>query len=369
MKRSVDKAEIESFLRSHEHIEEPHLFDVGSYCGDWCLTAFVGRGGSGEVYSAKHRSLDLKVAVKVLLRDDETTKDRFRREAQILATNSLPVFPRFYGYGEREGRPYIALELLENCPLPSSDRDVAKYLIEVCKGVSYLHSIGLVHRDIKPQNILRRQDGDRPVLIDLGLVKDVTQPPIHRGKSLSVVNGRAVGLGTPKYAAPEQFAGGDISVAADIHALGMLVNECFDGHAKGCWGRIVRRSTSSVPSQRYPDVGGFISAVKRRHLSLMMLVLIGIVLAIGSFLGRPFQRSKALVAPRQTVDKETVVRAEADDKINRQAQISLTLAQQSNIVIQVLNSLTRELKARNDAVKRGSMQGAQNVSDLEKSSR
>lgn len=87
-----------------------------------------------------------------------------------------------------------------------------------------------------------------PVLIDLGLVKDVTLPVVHRGESLSIVNGKAVGVGTPRYAAPEQFAGGEISPAADIHALGMLANDCFGGNPPLPWARIIRRSTSSIPS-------------------------------------------------------------------------------------------------------------------------
>ena len=273
----VKKAEIEAFLKAHEHIEDPHLFDVGKRIGDWRLTAFIGRGGSGEVYRAQHTELAVTAAIKILSRDDKPAKDRFRREAQILAENVLPVFPRFYGFGKIEGRSYIVLELLEYLPLPTTDKEVARYLLNVCVGVDRLHSLGLVHRDIKPQNVLQRESSGQPVLIDLGLVKDVTLPVAHRGESLSIVNGKAVGVGTPRYAAPEQFSGGDISPSADIHALGMLANECFGGNPPRSWTRIIRRSTSSIPSQRYANIAQFARAVKYRHL--VRWVVFGLLVA------------------------------------------------------------------------------------------
>lgn len=267
MRNSINKAEIDAFLRSHEPVEEPQLLDIGQFVGDWQLTAFIGRGGSGEVYSAKHTKLSLNAAIKVLLRDDAQAKDRFRREAQLFADNAIPSFPRFLGFGEAVGRPYMVLELLDPFPLPSKDREIAQYLLKVCKGVERLHALGLVHRDIKPQNILLRSSTGDPVLIDFGLVKDVTLPPAHRGESLSIVNGKAVGVGTPRYAAPEQFAGGEISPPADIHALGMLANDCFLGKPRGAWVRIVRRSTSSIPSQRYGSISEFARAIRRRHVT------------------------------------------------------------------------------------------------------
>ena len=277
----VEKAEIEAFLRAHSHIEDPHLIDVGQNIGEWRITAFIGKGGCGEVYSAKHSALDIVAAIKILSRDDQVAKDRFQREAQVFAENPMPVFPRFFGYGQINGRPYMVIELLEHLPLPSTDRAVAQYLLKISIGVGRLHTLGLVHRDIKPQNILQRGATSEPVLIDFGLVKDVTLPVAHRGESLSIVNGKAVGVGTPKYAAPEQFAGGEISPAADIHALGMLANECFQGRPPRCWGRIIRRSTSSIPSQRYGSVVQFAKAIRHRHwVNHLALLLLGVLVTL-----------------------------------------------------------------------------------------
>ena len=278
----VEKAEIEAFLRAHPHIEDLHLFDVGQNVGEWRITAFIGKGGSGEVYSAKHSALGVVAAIKILSRDDQVAKDRFQREAQVFAENPMPVFPRFFGYGQINGRPYMVIELLEHLPLPSSDRAVARYLQKVCVGVGRLHSLGLVHRDIKPPNILQRGATGEPVLIDLGLVKDVTLPVVHRGESLSIVNGKAVGVGTPRYAAPEQFAGGEISPAADIHALGMLANDCFGGNPPLSWARVIRRSTSSIPSQRYGSVVKFEKAIRYRHwVNYLIALLLGVSVALG----------------------------------------------------------------------------------------
>ena len=280
MRSPVDRESVEAFLSSHEPIDEPHLLADGQIVGEWSIRSFLGRGGNGEVYRATHTLLGIEAAIKVLTRNDELTRTRFRREAQIISTKAHPAFPHFFAFGELDGTPYLVIELLEPYPLPGSDKDVAKYLIRVCEGVACLHGLGLVHRDIKPQNVLRRKGSDQSVLIDLGLAKDITLPPAHEGVSLSIVNGRAVGVGTPKYAAPEQFAGGEISPAADIHALGMLANECFQGKPPRCWGRIIRRSTSSIPNQRYATIVDFVKAIKRRHLLQLVLAIVVPVISV-----------------------------------------------------------------------------------------
>jgi serine/threonine protein kinase len=256
---------LEGFLRSHGPVEEPPLFAAGRVVDGWEVTAFIGRGGSAEVYRVRQRESGTVAAMKVLTRDGEASVERFRREAKILADSRDSAFPRFFSTGEAGGRPYMVLELLEPLPLPEGDRAVADYLLQVCGGVSRLHGLGFVHRDIKPRNILSRASGE-PVLIDLGLVKQYAESPVHEGESLSIVEGHAVGVGTPGYAAPEQLTGGDISPATDIHALGMLANECFGGKPPAAWKSIIRRATSSIPDQRFPSVVAFVSAIRRRHL-------------------------------------------------------------------------------------------------------
>lgn len=258
----------EDFLAAHDDPRPPTVCRDGDVVGDWRITAFLGRGGSGEVYRAEPCAsaggVPSPVALKVLVKDAATARERFVREAALLSRTSNPAFPRFVAKGETAGRPWMATELLELRVLPSADSSVADFMLKLCEGVAALHSMGYVHRDIKPGNILWR--GDFPVLIDLGLAKDITRDFEAEGTSISMVDGHMAGVGTPGYAAPEQMTGDAVSPAADIHALGMLARECFNGTPPPSWERIIRRAVSSVPAYRYPNIAAFVSAVRHRHL-------------------------------------------------------------------------------------------------------
>lgn len=260
-----DGAELDAFLSAHAPVKSDAHFAAGTVVGDWRLTGFLGRGGSSEVYRAVHAVSSKAAAVKMLLRDDAAARARFDREARFVNANEDAAFPRCLGAGEYEGRPFVAMELLEPMELPCTDGAVADYILAVAASVAVLHSQGLVHRDLKPQNVMRRENGDL-VIIDFGLLKPFSMGAEDRlPLSISVVAGKAVGVGTPRYSAPEQFGGGDITPAADIHALGAIVDECFKGNLPRCWERIVRRATSSIPGQRYRDIAAFMHAVRTRH--------------------------------------------------------------------------------------------------------
>ena len=275
---------VEDFLAAHDDPRPPTIFHDGDVVGDWRITAFLGRGGSGEVYRAEREpcagagDAPSPVALKVLASDSPTARARFVREAELLAKTANPAFARFIAKGESGNRPWIVTELLEPRVLPSTDSAVADFLLKLCKGIADLHRMGYVHRDIKPGNILWR--GEEPVLIDLGLAKDITRDFEAEGTSLSIIDGRMAGVGTPGYAAPEQMVGDAISPAADIHALGMLARECFKGAAPRSWERIIRRAVSSVPAYRYPDIDAFARAIKWRHLrrNLLAVACVGAVL-------------------------------------------------------------------------------------------
>lgn len=257
--------DIAGFLRSHGPFEVPPLLANGEKVGDWKVLAFLGRGGSAEVYRAENEVTGIVGALKVLYASDERALVRFRREAQLLAESKSPAFPKFYGAGASGGRCYIAEELLEPQELPCDDATVARFMLDVAAGVGELHRRGFVHRDIKPRNVMVRPSTGESVLIDMGLARESTDANLPRNDTESIVDGRVVGVGTPGFSAPEQFTGGMIGVAADIHALGMLANVCFGGKPSAAWASIIRRSTSSIPEQRYSSVTEFSKAIRRRH--------------------------------------------------------------------------------------------------------
>lgn len=248
---------------------EGRLWREGREVGEWIVAGFVGRGGSAEAYCARHRRLGTPAVLKVLWRDGEGPRARFDRETRFLMESPGPSFPTFFGTGTEEGRPWVAMELLEEYPLPSTDAAVATYLLDVARGVEELHRRGWVHRDLKPCNILRREADGHAVLIDFGLLKragETVAAETAAGRvSPSLVDGREVGVGTPGYAAPEQFAGGAATPATDVHALGILADECFHGKPPRVWERIIRRATGSLPRQRYADAAAMARAIRRRH--------------------------------------------------------------------------------------------------------
>lgn len=265
MSDAFDSA-IEEFLRSHGPFEDPPALAVGDCVGEWTVRAFLGRGGSAEVYRAENGTTGIVAALKVLCKTDDRTRERFRREAHILSEIRSAAFPKFYGAGCADGRFYIAEELLEPLSLPKTDADVARFIRAVAARVDELHQRGLVHRDVKPRNVMARPATGECVLVDMGLVKE-SEDAALANDTVSVVDGHAVGVGTPGFSAPEQFAGGKVSPATDIHALGMLANVCFDGKPPRAWTTIIRRSTSSIPEQRYATVADFARAIRRRHVN------------------------------------------------------------------------------------------------------
>lgn len=279
-------SELEAFLAAHRPLNEDATWEAGAVLDGWRVTAFLGRGGGGEVYRVEQVETGRAAALKVLCPKSDaseasraTAQSRFLREADFLLHNDTPFFPKAFAVGEANGSPYVVMELLEARPLPRGDRAVAAFLLAVCRAVRVLHRRGFVHRDIKPANILWRANGEL-VLSDLGLLKQTMPTAGHTGVTATLVNGRAVGAGTPHYAAPEQFDGGGISVATDIHALGVLIDDCFGGNPPSDWARIVRRATSSLPGRRYSDVENLMRAVRGRHMGRVFLWC-GLALLVG----------------------------------------------------------------------------------------
>lgn len=280
--REIDAGDIEAYLKTASLPKKENLFEAGQVVKQWRLTAFLGKGGSGEVYRAE--PIDGKgdaVAIKFLI-DSETgyVRLRFMREISVLKEHSHRNLPAFIDSGEFNGHIYAVTELLEPYELPTTDKGIADFICNLSEGVAYLHALGLVHRDIKPSNIMSRNGV--PVLIDLGLVKSLQQE-IKIEDTISIVDGRAMGLGTPLYAAPEQFESGKVLPCSDVHALGVLIYQCFQNKPPKCWRGIIQKATSSRTTLRYKTVGDLVKAIHYRHLSHYIAIASSIaILAIST---------------------------------------------------------------------------------------
>lgn len=262
--------EIDLFLLDHAPVGVAASLKPGSCLGKWRIEAFIAKGATGEVYRVADSETGAEAAAKVLMRPEAAHRERFRRAVNFLRDFGGGPFPALYDEFEWDRHAVAVVELLEPMELSCSpgDREVAAVVSAVAKGVGALHAKGYVHRDLKPQNIMRRKNGES-VIIDFGLMKKVDAETSSSGvapvTTLSVVDGRTVGLGTPHYSAPEQFSGGGVSFASDIHALGVMVNDFFGGRPPACWKKIVMRATSSIPAQRYSNIREFLNAVRTRH--------------------------------------------------------------------------------------------------------
>lgn len=262
---------------------EDHLLNEGEVLAEYRVVAFLGRGGCGEVYSARHEKLGSMAAIKILFKDTPGMRMRFEREAKILAEKRYREFPQFIAYGEHKGLPFLVEELLVPRDLPSADKEVAAFLIKVATAVGRLHGMGFIHRDIKPDNILWRKSGE-PVLIDMGLACFDGEER-KSATPLSIVDGKPLAVGTPGYAAPEQLIGGKVDAATDIHALGVLANACFSSNPPREWSRIIRRSASTIASQRYRSADEFIRAVKNRHRIKYWSIGVSSIVALCAIVG------------------------------------------------------------------------------------
>ena len=269
-----DDKELVSFLSTKAKDPAEPLLRAGDFVGNWRVIAFLGGGGFGEVYRVIHALVGIVCALKVLNRDTETARLRFKREVSYVAMHSCEGVPRFYEMGMCRGRPYFVMEMLAPRELPSEDRAIAGLLKELCRIVSGLHREGFVHRDIKPENVLYRENG-AVVLADYGLIAKGRGRDINAARSFG--NGptqEIVAVGTIRYAAPEQLSGTPIDGQADIHALGVLIDTCFRGHAPRRWRNIVCRATSSLPERRYPSCRALSKAITFRYLEESTIALL-----------------------------------------------------------------------------------------------
>lgn len=201
--------------------------------GKYTILREIARGAAGVVYEALHRELGRKVALKVLrtgLDTDEVTRERFRREAQALAQVHHDHIVEIYEFGELEDRPFYAMSLVEGPTLADlvkrderpDPREVCEGLADIANALHTLHEAGMIHRDVKPSNIMIDLKTGRYMLADFGLARTAMSATVTR-------TGDA--LGTPLYMSPEQMLGNRDAIEArtDVYGFGATLYQMLTG--------------------------------------------------------------------------------------------------------------------------------------------
>ena len=229
--------------------------------GKYSIVEVLGKGAMGVVYKAFdphiRRTVALKVIRKELIDDDQTQGlvARFKNEAQAAGRLSHPGIVSVYEYGEDEEVAYIAMEYVQGKGLREYFHrgtrfglgDVVSIMNQLLEALAYAHEEGVIHRDIKPQNIVVEANGFLKVM-DFGIAR-LANPP--RGKGLTEAG---MAVGTPDYMSPEQLAGKELDPRSDLYSTGVVLFECLTGQlpfeADTPWSLIAKHIEEDPPSAR-----------------------------------------------------------------------------------------------------------------------
>jgi serine/threonine protein kinase len=250
----------------------------------------IGRGGMAVVYAARDTEMGRRVALKVLaahLAGDEAFRTRFLREARIAGSLSHPNLVRVYDIAEHEGVPCIVMELLEGGTLEEG-RLSAEEATQVADGLAYAHARGVVHRDLKPGNLLRTREGVLKIA-DFGIARAAEETRVTQIGTV---------LGTLRYLAPEQAEGRDVGPEADVYSLAVVLDELLAEKPRSvrrllerCRARDPRRRPTSsdvaaaLRSQTQSSTAVTVVRHRRRRrlapvLALVALAIVAAVLAV-----------------------------------------------------------------------------------------
>ena len=245
---------------------------IGKKFGQYEIVALMGRGGMAAVYRARQASVEREVAVKFLpetFAEDEGLRNRFRREAKTIANLQHPHILPLFDYGEEDGLPYLVMRLVEGGTLEDrlkgeklSLSEIARVIEQVASALDYAHARQVVHRDLKPGNILLDANLDA-YLADFGVAKILSSQSVT-GSGL---------VGTPYYMAPEQIQGQPVDPRMDIYALGVILYQALLGelpHAGETHEVLIKKLTGPPrsPIEIDPGFSPALEAVLMRALAI-----------------------------------------------------------------------------------------------------
>ena len=198
--------------------------------GRYQLLGLIGEGGMGKVFKAHDTAIDRDVAIKVLptdLANEPGYRERFRREAHTAARLTEPHIIPIYDFGEVDDRLYLVMPIIDGIDVstllkrngPMTPNRAVRLIEQVAAALDTAHAHGLVHRDVKPSNVLMTAR-EFAYLIDFGIARDVVA---------TTLTGTGTVVGTPAYMAPERFSSGDVDARADVYALTCVLYECLTG--------------------------------------------------------------------------------------------------------------------------------------------
>ena len=222
---------------AHDHPTPPRRrfrggLDAGEVFAErYEILASLGRGGMGAVYRVRDMQTERHVALKVLhaTAEDDNAAVRFRREIEILSRFEHPGIVKIFDFGVVDERMYFTAELIDGEDLRTilrqrgvfAPNDVARIGARIAEALGAAHRIGIVHRDVKPHNVMIRRDG-RVTLLDFGVARGA-------GIDMNTVTATGVIVGTPEYMPPEQFAGFRVDARSDVYSLGIVLYELLCG--------------------------------------------------------------------------------------------------------------------------------------------
>jgi len=240
---------------------------LGQVIGKYRIEAFIGGGGQAKVYKAYHPALDTYVAIKVLppyFAAEEGFVERFRQEARVIARLRHPNIITVYDFGEEQGLTYIVMDYIAGGTLASRlgrplPLDTTLNIVEqIGRALDYAHNQGVVHRDVKPSNVLMARE-DWVLLSDFGIAR-VMETTVRLTRT-------GVGIGTPEYMSPEQGQGLPVDSRSDLYSLGILLYEMLTGQvpfkAETPFGTVLQHVSTPPPPPRVhnPNIPEAVEAV------------------------------------------------------------------------------------------------------------